>query len=743
MEITPTAPEQFPSEMAGNREMFYRMGTVVERSAKGSVMEPAGQRNQRLGGRYRLLRQINGGGFGPTYLAEDTHRFQELCVLREFNPQVQGKAALDQAQLLFEREASLLYQLDHPQIPRFRELLREENRLFLVQDYVEGPTYRQVLARRQAQGGQLSAAEVTQLLAQVLPVLQYLHGLGMVHRDISPDNLVQRNADGRPVLIDFGSVKQLLVNVRHQMGVPQPYLSPSGTLTRLGHAGYIPETQEKTGIVSPTDDLYALGMTALVLLTGKEPSELYDERKQAWIWPEHIDIPDRLRQTLEQMVAKDLAQRPTSATQVMAMLNVANPYDLSAADGATLPIRMQPLVPPPPDLPPPSTVVAPPPRRFLRPLSPPPTPVYPPPGGVQGTADAHPPNLNNSGPVYPSPVYPDPTYRVPPQRAPILSQKSGQAGGWLALAGIALVLGMAAGLGWWLDPFGWREPEVADTGGNGGTSSNLSEAEQARKQAIRDRATALGVNWAYLVSLTDQFFFEQNPTLQGTQLTDQPQDAPLREEWDALATAHLDRIETHLSPEARGKLGRYNPADQDRWQRQVNERYVSRKALEDLTNARFQSIFPGRAQAGFVETPVDQFRLALAQDRVTAITSGEALTEIRFEPGRFDHQASGNLAPGDGQIYILNLRQGQLMRVNLQAPPDDARLSIYVPIPTPELPYILASAAQTTWAGELPQSGYYEIVVTSQTGEPTNFNLTVGVDNVTDAAPDPPPAKTQ
>lgn len=704
-------------------------------------MEAAGQGEARLGGRYRLLRQLSDGGFGPTYLAEDTHRFQELCVLREFNPQVQGKVALDQAQLLFEREASLLYQLDHPQIPRFRELLREENRLFLVQDYVEGPTYRHLLTRRQAQGGQLSAVEVTQLLAQVLPVLQYLHGLGLVHRDISPDNLVQRNADGRPVLIDFGSVKQLLVNVRHQMGVPQPYLSPSGTLTRLGHAGYIPETQEKTGIVSPTDDLYALGMTAMVLLTGKEPSDLYDDRKQAWNWPEHIDVPERLRQTLEQMVAKDPAQRPDSAAQVMARLNVASPYGPPTQDGAPLPVRMQPLVPPP-NLPPPSTVVAAPPRRFLRPLSPPPTPVYPPP---QDAAFPDPAHQNDdraakAGPVHPA--YSDSTYGVPPSRLGYPpQQRSEKARYWLILAGFALVLGLVAGLGWWLDPFGWRGPGVANLDG-GGESTNLSEAEQARKQGIRDRATALGVNWAYLVSLTDQFFFEQNPTLQGTQLTDQPQDAALREQWDAIAMAHLDRIETHLSPEARGKLGRYNPADQDRWKRQVNERYVSSKALDDLAHARFQAIFPGRAQQGFVETPVDQFRLALAQDRVTAITSGEALTEIRFEPSRFDHQVSGNLAPGDGHIYILNLRQGQLMRVNLQAPADATRLSIYVPVPTPELPYILSSAAQTTWAGELPQSGYYEIVVLSQ-AEAAAFNLTVGVDNVTDAAPDPPPAKTQ
>jgi len=690
-------------------------------------MEAAKQREQRLGGRYRLLRQLSSGGFGQTWLAEDTHRFQELCVLREFNPQVQGKVALDQAQMLFEREASLLYQLDHPHIPRFRELLRDEDRLFLVQDYVEGPTYRQVLARRQAQGGQLSEAEVMPILAQVLPVLQYLHGLGLVHCDISPANLVQRNADGRPVLIDFGSVKQLLVNVRHQMGVSRPYCSPQGTITRLGHGGYIPKTQAQTGLANPTDDLYALAMTAMVLLTGKEPSEGYDERKQAWIWPDQVEVSDRLRQTLAQMVSPDPAQRPQTASQVMAMLKVPNPYGSSADDGTPLPLRMQAAVPPPPDDLPPTVVVAPP-RRFLRPLTPPPVPTYGHPWPSQ------PPEVTPSAPIYPAPVYPAPTYTVLPARA---GQTRWPARGFPALVGGALVLGIATGLGWWIDPLGWRTSAT-------GEAQNVTrdEIEQARQQALRDRATTLGVDWAYLVTLTDQFFFEQHPNRQGTPLTNQPKDAALREEWDAMATAHLDRLETHLSPEARAKLGRYSPVDQDRWQRQVNERYVSRKALEDLAQARFEALFPGRTQSGFVETPVDQVFMALTQDRVTAILNGEALTEIRFEPNRFDYLTTGTLTPGDGHIYIVNLRQGQLMRLFLQASPESTRLSIYLPVPTPELPYILAHSDQTTWAGELPQSGYYEIVVISQANDNLPFALTIGADNITDTTHDPPPAKT-
>ena len=97
-----------------------------------------------LNSRYRILQQLGHGGFGRTYLAEDMNRFNEPCVLKEFAPQLQGSFALEKAQELFEREAGVLYRLEHPQIPRFRELFRYKHQgkghLLLVQDYVEGQT---------------------------------------------------------------------------------------------------------------------------------------------------------------------------------------------------------------------------------------------------------------------------------------------------------------------------------------------------------------------------------------------------------------------------------------------------------------------------------------------------------------------------------------------------------------------------------------------------------------------------
>ncbi len=661
-----------------------------------------------LGGRYRVLRQLSRGTFGDTYLAEDTHRFQELCVLKEFNPQVPGKLAVDKAQSLFEREASILYQINHPQVPRFRELLRDETRLFLAQDYVEGPTYRELLSRRLAYSESFSEAEVVQFLMQTLPLLQYLHSIGIVHRDISPDNLIQRNADGRPMLIDFGGVKQLVVNVRHQLGVAQPYQAADGTVTRLGTVGYAPEEQLASGQVSPATDLYGLGMTALVLLTGKEPEDLYDNHRDRWLWPEQVEVSATLTEVLSRLVAHDPGDRYPSAGQAMAALNLAHPDRLSAAWSQPMPIRMQPMVPPPP-----------------KPVMPEPT---------QAVAPA--------APRYPMPYDPTATVAPPPRAVPVQKTSSGC---WPALAGLLVTVGVAGGLWWWLDPlsqFAGNGPEAVSPGGSDAENPALNQAERDRKQALRDRAAALSVDQSYLTALTDQLFYEQNPSLQGTQLTDQPEDEPLRTQWDGIANTNLDRLEANLSTEARSRLGRYNPTDSDRWQRQVNARFVSSRALNDLADARFDQLFPGReTNSGFVDTPVDQIWFGLAQDQVNAMERGENLSEITFEPGAFNQQRSGNLNPGQGQIYLLNLSAEQLLRLNLQAPPGSTRLSLYVPVPTDELPYILADAEQNTWAGDLPQSGYYEVVVVSQGSTPIPYSLTVAVDNVTNDIinrPDPP-----
>ncbi len=306
----------------------------------GEKLNPPTPQNTLVAGkvledRYRIVQQIGQGGFGRTYLCENLTRFNEPCVLKEFAPQVQGTYALDKAKKLFEREASVLHNLAHPQIPRFRELFELKtgsHGLFLVQDYVAGQTYRYLLAARQNQNRLFTEDEVRQLLTDTLPVLEYIHSLGVIHRDIAPDNLMLRSSDNLPVLIDFGGVKQIAVNAEIQA------TGNTEVPTCLGKVGYAPHEQMQRGTVSANSDLYALAATCLVLLTGKEPTELIDPQSLTWNWRSIINLESNLGPLFDKMLQPNPVARFQSAGEVLGALKQQVPTP-------KMPITQPPLQP--------------------------------------------------------------------------------------------------------------------------------------------------------------------------------------------------------------------------------------------------------------------------------------------------------------------------------------------------------------------------------------------------------------
>jgi serine/threonine protein kinase len=316
--------------------------------------------------RYRIKHLLGQGGFGRTYLALDQERFDEPCVVKEFTVSYQDAMVVEKAKALFQREASILHQIQHPQIPRFWAAFEWEERLFLVQDYVPGRTYRELLKARSLVRRTFSEAEVLHLLRHLLPVLSYLHDRQIVHRDISPDNLVlqslgvpgrstyqgaghqgaghqgansqgaghqgansqgadhqgadHQGADhqgvsagasdnyclGLPVLLDFGAVKEATGG-----------LTSLSTMTRVGKVGYAPPEQLQTGTVQPHSDLYALAASCLVLLTGREPQQLLDGLTLDWCWQPYARLSDRLALVLERMLALHPGDRYPSAQAVL------------------------------------------------------------------------------------------------------------------------------------------------------------------------------------------------------------------------------------------------------------------------------------------------------------------------------------------------------------------------------------------------------------------------------------------
>ncbi|MEH2191530.1 MAG: protein kinase [Nostoc sp.] len=295
-----------------------------------------------LQNRYRIIQILGQGGFGRTYLAEDQRRFNELCAIKELISTATEASALQKAQELFHREAAILYQIEHPQVPKFRERFEQDQRLFLVEDYVAGQTYRNMLDERLAVSRTFTETEVLQLIQSLLPVLEHIHSRGIIHRDISPENIILRDSDTKPVLIDFGVVKELATRLR----------SPESAMpeTTVGKLGYSPSEQMQTGGAYPSSDLYTLAVTAIVLLTGKEPRELFDENQLTWNWQRWVKVSPRFAVVLNRMLnhlPSDRYQSAASVSQALQPLEQVSLPPLNASNLQTMAVSRRPDSVPP------------------------------------------------------------------------------------------------------------------------------------------------------------------------------------------------------------------------------------------------------------------------------------------------------------------------------------------------------------------------------------------------------------
>ncbi len=640
------------------------------------------QAGQTLSDRYVIVRLLGQGGFGRTHLAEDINRFRELCVLKEFSPQVQTPYVLQKAEELFQREATILYKLQHPQIPRFRELFRSnlggKEYLFLVQDYVEGQPYNALLNTRLQQGLRFSEAEVRQFLLQLLPVLDYIHSLGVIHRDISPDNLILRTADQLPILIDFGGVKQVVAAVASEYSQYGAGATPAPTL--LGKVGYAPSEQMQTGLVSPHSDLYALGATVLVLLTGRQPQELIDTQTLTWKWRRSVTVSPNLEQVLQRMLSPIPGDRFQSARQVLNALNS-------------------------------------------------PSVNYPP---TQGTVAVSP-----SPPLSPSP---------PPPLSPDIPQpENSWTSGKSLLVGLALasVVGVGwLGTNLILSRGGdssqdTTQPTPSVTPKDNQPTDPLAQyspEERARKEKLSDRRQELGIDFNFYVELVNQVFWEKNPSLKGRKLSDDANDDSLRVEWDKTAAELLDKL-APLSKNARQQLGNYTAAQRDRAKEKVNEINVGSRSLYDLADAAFYQQFPEQRGKNFVNTPIGQVWQGFVSDKVQAIVSGKAFQKLVFDKGAKSKTVSGTLKAADGKVFIAELAKNQLMDIKLQAN-SQVLLSIYSP--SGKIKF-LEDSTKRTLSTKLPENGYYEFVVVSTASKPLDYQLSITAEN---PAPTPSPTPT-
>jgi serine/threonine-protein kinase len=279
-----------------------------------------------LGGRYLPERLLGQGGFGAAFLAVDRYSPKKAkCVIKQFQPSGNlSPQALEKAKNLFFQEAHVLEDLgrEHPQIPDLyaffplkvkNQLTGEEEQFFyLAQEYIDGKNLEEILQQQQKP---FQESEVKNILKELLLILKFIHENGSIHRDIKPSNIML-SKNGRLYLLDFGAVKQATNN-------------PSNTQeksTTIYSAGFAPPEQQLGNQVSAATDLYALAATCVMLLTNRDPDELYDPQKKVWNWQNYApNISSDLVRVFNKMLLANPRDRFQSSEEVLTALNPPPP----------------------------------------------------------------------------------------------------------------------------------------------------------------------------------------------------------------------------------------------------------------------------------------------------------------------------------------------------------------------------------------------------------------------------------
>ncbi|MFN7678679.1 MAG: serine/threonine protein kinase [Cyanobacteriota bacterium] len=604
---------------------------------------------QVVGGRYRLEPVLNAvdGPQGDLWLARDTLAADAPAALRRLGADRDQR----QARQLWARLQGVL----HPQVPRVGAAISEGDQLWLVREWQAGRTYAQLLATRQERQLVFGAGEVLLLLRQLLPVLAALHSQDLIHGDLTPANVLRRDSDGLPVLLDFG------------------LLQGADGGGAGGTPGYAPPELLRGEPVQPWMDLHALGVMALVLLSGDGPERLLDPTTMEWRQPSALDGEPALARQLERLVSGDPQQRFHAASDALkAFQALPMPETTGPVPRADRTLVLVPTAPPPP---PPVPAEKPAPASNAGPAA------APPQGAGTGAghgSDADRPGeeeemaagegeigeeatdgdavdeVETGAGEAPSST-PSPRRATAARARQLEREEQAEGGLWPVLLALVVsaVLGTALGW-WWLSRGGGAPSSTPGMTMSPESTPSLPPGEVDQREQLISRLRAMQVDRGWFLELVNASLLAQYPERRGRLPSDALEDAPLRKVWNELAEDWLARVE-QLPLAIRRRLGSFSAADWEQRQSSLAQRGLSAEVLRQLVSGSAQSLLPTRGGGAMPEEPFRQLWYAAAV---------QTLENLSIEP--IDPR------PGDTQLLAADVPANGARLFSIQLPKDHA-----------------------------------------------------------------------
>ena len=558
-----------------------------------------------LADRYRLDRCLSSDPDHPQgtlWRAADQMASEAPVALRQLNDQ----ATQERFRQLWPSIQSLL----HPQIPRFGGLLEELGSLWLVREWQEGSSLSQIQDQRLQRQLVFGSGEMLLLMRQLLPPLAVLHGQELVHGDINPRNLLRRDQDCLPVLLDFGLLQRC-------GQAPLTAASPA----------FAPRAQVRRDAAAAWMDLHGLGVSALTLLTGRPPAQLLQDDDGLWLLPNDLDLDPSYREVLERLLSEQPGHRFEAAADALQALQAVSMPDTTGPQArADRTLVLAPVVT---EDPPPAASWSP----DLPPLKPSLTPV-----------------------------------REDSRRRPSAEQRQLAAEGrlWPVVSALLVSALVGTAIGWFLltrgnPPAGAPSTERDVIGRS--PSASLPPAEVDQRQQLLSRLRALQVDRSWFLQLVDASLMARFPERGGRLPSDSLEDAPLRSVWNELAEEWLARVE-QLPPGQRSRLGQLKPADWQKQRQALVSQGVNNKVVEQLVSASAQALLPGVPAGVKPPEPFRQLWIAAAL---------RSLEDVRIEKVKARSPAptvlSSRVPAGGARLISISVPAGRRLVLGINGTP--------------------------------------------------------------------------